>query len=128
MAASGVRLIAVMFADREPDWTVVRALAASGFAGVMLDTAGKDRGGLLAHLRIGLIEDFLAEARHCGLIAGLAGSLRCRDAQALLPLEPDVLGFRGALCAGGMRTDMLDIARVNAMCGLIRQEHAAPAA
>ncbi|MBV8578187.1 MAG: hypothetical protein JOZ58_24545, partial [Acetobacteraceae bacterium] len=35
------RLIAVLFADRGPDFSLVPLLAESGFAGAMLDTAGK---------------------------------------------------------------------------------------
>jgi uncharacterized protein (UPF0264 family) len=71
------------------------------------------------------LADFLAEARRYGLLAGLAGSLREADAVALLPLRPDVLGFRGALCAAGARGERLEIQRVKAMRQLIGAELAA---
>jgi (5-formylfuran-3-yl)methyl phosphate synthase len=118
----------VMFADRGPSMTLVRDLAACGFAGVMLDTADKAQGGLRSHLRPQEIVDFLAEAHRCSLLAGLAGSLRGSDTQTLLPLRPDVLGFRGALCAGEARAEGLDIQRVTAMRRLIRQDDAVPVA
>lgn len=127
-AASGIRLIAVMFADRVPDWAMIRIIADAGFAGVMLDTADKSRGGLRRHLQSGDIAEFLAEARRASLLAGLAGSLRMDDAEALLPLAPDVLGFRGALCANGERGQTLDMQRVTVMRRLLRQDHTAPVA
>jgi uncharacterized protein (UPF0264 family) len=114
-AADGIGIIAVMFADRAPDWTTIGLLAAHGFRGVMLDTADKAGGGLRRFLTPGALAAFVAEARRHGLLAGLAGSLREEDARALLPLRPDVLGFRGALCGGGRRGGMLDASRIAAM-------------
>jgi uncharacterized protein (UPF0264 family) len=127
-AGSGIRLIAVMFADSEASWTLIHNLAACGFVGVMLDTADKARGGLRSHLRTQEIVDFLTEAHRCGLLAGLAGSLHLSDARVLLPLRPDVLGFRGALCARGARAERLDVQRVTAMGRFIRQDDAVPVA
>ena len=120
-AGRGIRLIAVMFADRAPEWTLIRHLAACGFAGVMLDTADKAQGGLRSHLAARDLAHFLAEARSHGLLAGLAGSLQEADARALLPLRPDVMGFRGALCGGGRRGDTLESRRVAMMRALIPQ-------
>jgi uncharacterized protein (UPF0264 family) len=120
-AEGGTRLIAVIFADRAPSWAWVRDLAEAGFAGVMLDTADKRQGGLLSHLGMGALADFLAEARAHRLLAGLAGSLRAEDIRPLMPLMPDVLGFRGALCANGSRGETLQIQRIKSICGLIRQ-------
>jgi (5-formylfuran-3-yl)methyl phosphate synthase len=122
-SANGIRLIAVMFADRAPDMALVRPLAEAGFAGVMLDTAEKGR-GLQAHMERHALAAFLAEAAEHGLLAGLAGSLREADAIDLLTLRPDVLGFRGALCAGGARADRLDGQRVAAMRRLIHEQFA----
>lgn len=116
--SGGISLIAVMLADRTPDFTLIPRLAEAGFTGVMLDTAGKGE-GLRAHLSMAALTVFLAEARTCGLLAGLAGSLGEADALALLPLKPDVMGFRGALCAGGAREGGLDIDRVRAMRRLL---------
>lgn len=130
LSADGVRLVAVMFADRAPDWREIPRLAAAGFLGVMLDTADKTRGGLRAHLAPGQLAHFLAEARSHGLLAGLAGSLTGEDAAALMPLAPDVLGFRGALCASGLRVETLELQRVEAICRIVgwgaAAERAAP--
>ena len=53
-----------------------------------------------------------------GLMVGLAGGLEEPDVPRLLPLSPDLIGFRGALCAGA-RSGAIDAARVRAIRRLI---------
>lgn len=102
-----VRLVGLLLADREPDFTLIQPMADAGFAGVMLDTAGKSSGGLRFHLDEPALSQFIALARTCGLFAGFAGSLALSDIAPLMRLKPNVLGFRGALCAGSIRTGAL---------------------
>jgi uncharacterized protein (UPF0264 family) len=97
-------VIAVLFADRNPPLQRLGEFAAAGFRGVMLDTAGKDGGGLLHHIGLSPLERFVTETRALGLLSGLAGSLRQEAIPQLLPLAPDYLGFRGALCERNQRT------------------------
>jgi len=111
VARRGSALVAVLMADQGPDVAVIPALAAAGFRGVMLDTADKMAGGLLAHLSIAALAQFVGAARRHGLVTGLAGSIRVGDVGTLAPLLPDFLGFRGALCSGG-RTGALDPGRL----------------
>ena len=73
----------------------------------MIDTAGKGGGGLLHHIDPLQLERFVSDCRKLGLLCGLAGSLRLEDIPLLLPLAPDYLGFRGALCEGNQRTQGL---------------------
>jgi dihydroneopterin aldolase len=109
--ARGTKLVGVMFADLEPDENTRRALIATmracGFAGAMLDTARKGAGRLLDNLDIPSLAGFVEVCHAHDLLAGLAGSLEPPDIPRLLPLAPDYLGFRGALCAGD-RTGPLD--------------------
>jgi dihydroneopterin aldolase len=98
--ARQVNLIVVMFADRLPDFDAVAEAAAMGAAGIMLDTADKGSGSLLAHLDPRQLTSFVARAKSHGLTVGLAGSLTAAGVPELLPLAPDLLGFRGALCNG----------------------------
>lgn len=109
--ARETRLIAVLFADQDPDLSTIAQFAEAGFHGVMLDTADKAAGGLLAHLGVERLAGFVAEARAAGLLTGLAGSLKLQDIAPLAALKPHYLGFRGALCATG-RTSALDPARL----------------
>jgi dihydroneopterin aldolase len=126
--ARRTNLIGVLFADDGADDLVtaaaIPALAQAGFAGVMLDTARKGGARLLDHRDVAALARFVDSARAHSLMAGLAGSLEAPDIPRLLPLLPDVLGFRRALCKGLDRTAGLDAARVAAVRALI--PHAAP--
>ncbi|MBN8771086.1 MAG: (5-formylfuran-3-yl)methyl phosphate synthase [Thiobacillus sp.] len=102
------RLVAVLFADRNPDIGLADRLAEYGFAGIMLDTLDKTAGGLLQHQPVARLARFVDHARQRGLISGLAGSLRATDIPILAPLGADYLGFRGALCRSHARTQSLD--------------------
>jgi dihydroneopterin aldolase len=113
--ARRVKLVGVMFADAGADEGLLRAMADSGFAGAMLDTVHKQGGRLMDHLDITALAGFVDACRARALMAGLAGSLEPPDIPRLLLLAPDVLGFRGALCAGDrggrIDPDAIDVVR-----------------
>ena len=102
------QLIAVLFADENPDIHFISALKKNGFSGVMLDTMDKQRGNLTHAMSLDAIQTFVGLAKKNGLICGLAGSLCAEDIAILLPLEANYLGFRGALCAGHNRKQTID--------------------
>lgn len=118
-AARRRRLIAVLFADQPPQPSWLEAIAAAGFAGAMLDTMDKTQGGLRQRLDAATLAEFVRQARELGLLCGLAGSLCCEDIAHLLPLQPDYLGFRGALCESSRRTAGLSLPAVARIRGLI---------
>ncbi|WP_395665455.1 (5-formylfuran-3-yl)methyl phosphate synthase [Methylocella sp.] len=101
-------LVGVLFADLAPDLALVDDMARAGFKGAMLDTCRKGRGRLLDHMDVAALSAFVERCRARKLVCGLAGSLEPPDAPRLLPLRPDYLGFRGALCQGGDRAGPLD--------------------
>jgi (5-formylfuran-3-yl)methyl phosphate synthase len=105
---SRARLILVVFADALPDFDAVSVAARIGAAGMMLDTMGKAAGSLLDHLPLQALATFVSEAKAEGLTVGLAGSLKAKHVPALLALGPDLLGFRSALCRGGVRQAPFD--------------------
>lgn len=105
-------LIAVLFADAQPDFSLLATLKNIGFTGVMLDTMDKKRGSLLQIMPLSELTDFVALAQSKQLLCGLAGSLRLTDLPSLLPLKADYLGFRGALCQQRQRTSALDLTAV----------------
>jgi uncharacterized protein (UPF0264 family) len=107
-----IRLILVVFADAWPEFDAVALAGRIGAAGIMLDTAGKN-GVSLPHLVApDRLRALIASTRARGLAIGFAGSLRVDDVPALLALDPDLLGFRGALCRGGRRGGPLDPVRL----------------
>lgn len=102
------QLIAVIFADSNIDLTIIRQFQHCGFRGVMLDTMNKSAGSLRQLLSQERLREFVASARDYGLLTGLAGSLREDDIDDLVALQPDYLGFRGALCQHNQRTAKLE--------------------
>ena len=110
-----VRLVGLLLADCNPNFALIGAMADARFAGVMLDTAGKQSGSLRDHLGEPKLVEFVDCARAHGLFAGFAGSLRLSDIASLMRLKPNVLGFRGSLCSGAVRTGSLDAEAVLAV-------------
>ncbi len=121
-------LIAVLFADRDPDFALIDQAAGFGFHGVMLDTAQKGSGRLRDHLDADRLSLFVQRARDAGLLVGLAGSLSIADIAPLAALAPDYLGFRGALCGSKGRTGQLDPAALRAIRTEIDRARATPSA
>ena len=109
------RLAGLLLADLKPDFSLIGAMGEARFAGVMLDTAGKDGRSLLDHATLPVLSHFIAQAHNAGLFAGLAGSLQLCHVAGLLRLKPNVLGFRGALCDGSVRTGTLSASAITAI-------------
>jgi len=101
-------LIAVLFADTQPDLSIIPGLQQAGFKGVMLDTMNKHQGSLTTLMTESELTEFIQTARRHSLLTGLAGSLRQADISGLLSLNADYLGFRGALCEHHNRVARLD--------------------
>ncbi|HKS61103.1 MAG TPA: (5-formylfuran-3-yl)methyl phosphate synthase [Xanthobacteraceae bacterium] len=110
--AQTTKIVGVMFADRSADNDLIKLMAEAGFAGAMLDTADKRAGRLIDCMDVAALRVFVGACREHGLMAGLAGSLEAPDVPRLLLLEPDYLGFRGALCVGRDRTARIDPAAI----------------
>lgn len=105
MAASP-SIVAVAYADALRSDTIPPALIPSlaqeaGACGVLLDTHAKDGRGLLEWVPSGALVDWVARARRAGLLTALAGSLEVGDLGTVGRAQPDVVGIRGAACAGG---------------------------
>lgn len=108
LTMQGIKMIAVLFADTKPDLEIISNLARADFTGVMLDTMDKQKGALTDIMQQSELQQFVDHARQHRLLSGLAGSLQIQDIPELLPLQPDYLGFRGALCSQHQRTAQLD--------------------
>lgn len=110
------KLIAVLFADTQPDFAIISELKKVGFAGVMLDTMHKQNGSLTQVMANETIAEFVKLSKTQPLICGLAGSLRLENIAELLPFGADYLGFRGALCDQHNRVGQLDVAAMHEIC------------
>lgn len=108
-------VIAVLFVDKEADLDLLPLLKASGFYGVMIDTAIKNGQHLRAHWSAYRLGSFVQQAHKYGLFCGLAGALRCKDIPALFTHNADYLGFRSALCHQQNRIGDIDVNLVYAI-------------
>ena len=114
-----IRIVLVFFAEFYPVDIDFRRLQDTGITGVMLDTSDKASGNLREKLDDGILAEFVDNAKLAGLIAGLAGSLTREDISPLLRVNPDYLGFRGALCKQHKRNMQIDRVKVAGIRKLI---------
>ncbi len=112
-------IVIVFFVDKGIDSEKISDLAKAGIRGVMLDTADKTKGNLRSNMQDKEIQDFVSQTKSYGLLAGLAGSLKSSDIAPLLKIEPDYLGFRGALCQDSSRIQALNSSSVRNIRSLI---------
>jgi uncharacterized protein (UPF0264 family) len=123
--ATTFRVILVLFADALPEFDATEFACRIGASGLMLDTQGKRGGTLLDHLPVEKLAATVSIARARGLTVGFAGSLKAKQVPDLLALEPDLLGFRGALCREGDRVKPLDPLRLANLRALIPRKSSA---
>jgi len=75
----------------------------SGADWAMLDTAIKDGSSLFDHVSPDSCRDFVTASHDHGLLAAFAGCLNASHARKLAEIQADIIGVRGAVCAGGDR-------------------------
>ncbi|MCU0877534.1 MAG: (5-formylfuran-3-yl)methyl phosphate synthase [Pirellulaceae bacterium] len=102
---AGTRPVAVAYADWQSAGApspeeVLEAGAEAGCPYLLVDTYGKSRGNLLAHLSASELHVLAAQARAAGVELVLAGSLDELAITELLPLAPAYIAVRGAVCRG----------------------------
>jgi (5-formylfuran-3-yl)methyl phosphate synthase len=116
-------VVPVLLSDHGIDRELVGLAARLGFAAVVFDTAIKDGRSLFDCVDHDGLASSLDEIRAHGRLCALAGSLRWDDLALVRAFAPDIVGFRGALCAGAAgRSGRLDAARVrmfvSALCSV----------
>lgn len=100
LADSGHAVVPVLLADDGIDAQLLATACALPFPAVMLDTQDKSRGSLFDAVGEYALQRFKRQVRRHGKLAGLAGSLRLEHLPQLLRMQPDIAGFRGAVCDG----------------------------
>lgn len=98
--------VAVIYADWQSAGApapeeIMRAAIDGACSAILLDTFVKTGGPISAYLSEKELSQILCNARAAGLATVLAGSLNPDLARALLPLAPDYVAVRGAVCRAG---------------------------
>jgi uncharacterized protein (UPF0264 family) len=123
LADSGIKIVAVMFADQVVDLEFLEVLAKCKFYGVMLDTSIKAGKSLVECLSPDELMCFVTTANALGLITGLAGSLSASDIQTVADYKPNYMGFRGALCLNHERRSELDDVQLSHISDMLRKSN-----
>ena len=106
-----------------PSHKDIKNLKDSGFYGVMIDTSDKKSGNLLNYISYSEINDFLLTAKNFKLLTGIAGSINETHVNELVKLNPDYMGFRGALCeVRSLRNSSICTKNVNHLINIIKNQ------
>ncbi len=119
LVESGVKLIAVLFAEKNYPEDLIENICQAGFVGVMLDTAVKNGQTLFDHYAPQKRVAFIHQSQEKGLKVGVAGSLNQSHWVAVNNLNPDYVGFRGGVCEAQNRTFSLSEEKMQALCKLL---------
>ena len=119
---SGIRLIAIFFADSDVDLTLLSSLQQAGFYGAMLDTQNKAIAlpDLLAN---NVLQNFVQSCAQHTLKSGLAGALKPQHVEFLQELNPTFIGFRGGVCENFMRQSTLAHSKVSQIKTMLRKHN-----
>ena len=111
LAAHGIQLVAVMFADAAVDESALKIIKQAGFCGVMLDTQNKAF-SLTEIVTNKSLQSFVIACEKNHLKCGLAGSLKPQYLESLLALKTTYLGFRGGVCDEAVRNRAINSSKV----------------
>jgi len=118
-----INIIVVLFAENIVNIDLLNLLMDSNIRGIMLDTKSKSNHSLCDIMKYKTLNHFIRLAKSYNLITGLAGSLKIEDIEKLMPLKPDYLGFRGALCAKRERVNIIDDSAVKAIRDILLKKN-----
>lgn len=107
LTLSGIKLVAVFFADKPIDLALLVTLKKIGFFAAMLDTQIKQQ-NLLQAQTASQLQMFIQKCHQNDLQSGLAGSLQTQHIENLIQFNPTYIGFRGGACE--------NLARQNKLC------------
>jgi uncharacterized protein (UPF0264 family) len=108
IACRTLKWIAVIYADAHsaqapPAMKVIEAAAATGCAGVLVDTFSKGNGRLLDHASSADLAHWARIARASSLKFAVAGRLSADDLPRLTTVGVDIIAVRSAVCRDGDR-------------------------
>jgi uncharacterized protein (UPF0264 family) len=115
-----LRWVAVVYAD----WPTAKSLEPSRLLeafvrlpcdALLIDTFDKNAGNLLSHIDTQQVRRLCNLAHRAGLKFAVAGSIRRAQFRELADIAPDIIGVRGAACAGGCRLSTTSAKAVRAL-------------
>ncbi len=115
MAISGVKLIAVLFAEHEYPQDILLDIKNARFYGVMIDTLEKNGATFLDYYSEAKMIDFVKNIHNCDLLFGLAGCLTIQHIVSIKKIKPNYVGFRGGVCENDQRTLSLSGEKIRAI-------------
>ncbi|WP_437190665.1 (5-formylfuran-3-yl)methyl phosphate synthase [Planctomicrobium sp. SH527] len=100
--------VAVIYADEDlaqspPAEAIIDAAGKTRCAGVLIDTATKQGGGVFNYLTQGKIEHYRDLAHQQGMFFALAGKLSLADMTRIRQVRSDFVAIRSAACRDGNR-------------------------
>lgn len=113
---TGVKLIAVLFAEHTYPESLIEAIKKAGFIGVMLDTAIKNGRTFLDYYSEQRRKELAQKALSLDLSFGLAGSLKLQHIAIVKEINPTYMGFRGGVCDENRRELGLNADKIRAIC------------
>jgi len=112
---SGVKLIAVLFAEYTYPDSLLAAIKKAGFYGVMFDTAVKNGTTFLDYFSVDEMKIIADSVQTLDLFFGLAGSLNLQHVEMVKTIDPDYIGLRGGVCVNNQRKSKLDSEKIIAV-------------
>jgi len=112
---SGVKLIAVLFAENTYSDSLLTAIKKAGFYGVMFDTAVKNGATFLDYFSVDEMKIIADSMQAQDLFFGLAGSLNLQHVEMVKAIGPDYIGLRGGVCVNHQRKSKLDSEKIIAL-------------
>lgn len=118
LSGKNIKLIAAAYADYREAGTLspflLNELAfETEVDGIMIDTLNKSGKNLFSFLKVDQLKRFVESAKNAGVLSALAGSLRISHLETLKQINPDIIGFRGAVCSGKERITEIDPQKIN---------------
>jgi len=101
---------------------VCSAAAKSGCRVLLIDTFEKDGSNLLDFLTASQLGRIKSRTSDAGMQLALAGRITERQLPILLPLEPEIIAVRGAVCEAGFRTAAISEAKVRSFVAAMDAE------
>lgn len=107
------RTVAVIYADGDsvdapPPEQIFEEARQARATGLLIDTCRKGTGHLLDWITVAQLHLWKRRTSEAGMFLALAGSLCLDLLPHLLPIEPDIIAVRGAVCRGLDRTAAID--------------------